>query len=68
MVVDSSCWAKNLHHLLQVEVILVLFHLVHEEVVSLLKVFTKSTALLLRPVAGRVVDLFQNHPEFSSML
>jgi hypothetical protein len=46
-MIDSSCWAKNLHHLLQVEVPLVLLHLVHEEVMSLLKVFTKSTALLL---------------------
>ena len=45
-----------------------LLHLVHEEVMSLLKVFTESTALLLRSVAGSIIDLFQNHPEFSSML
>ena len=68
MVIDSSRWPKNLQDLLQVELTLMVLHLVHKVVMSLLKVLPQSAALLLRPVASSVVDLFQDHPKLSSML
>ena len=68
MVINISRWPKDLQDFFHVELTLMMLHLVHKVVMSLLKVLPQSAALLLSPIASSVVDLFQNHPKLSSML